>query len=202
MSDRVNPGDLEEELRQALSSIDPFITHSEREKLQLLAACLLEDGMRLDEKTPAHSLCDKLETKYSTPQRCVLMSRMLKMADVKLIHVQKLPSRKEGDAFDYTDPTCPSIPDFAFYEMMIYIVKILGAEWKSLAYRLTNDERGMAVSNISSPVNLFLCLIRTNTISPDDKDKSRAFLAKRLDDIGYKKAAKDLLGKYGTLMYI
>ena len=46
MSDRVNPGDLEEELRQALSSIDPFITHSEREKLQLLAACLLEDGMR------------------------------------------------------------------------------------------------------------------------------------------------------------
>ena len=110
---------------------------------------------------------------------------MLTMVDVKEEFVKQLPSVDKGEAFNTGEPAGSlNFPDFSFQKTMIMVIKELGDEWKQLANRLTDDERGTATGNIHSAPQLFMCLLKTNTISQERKNESYEFLASKLLDIG------------------
>lgn len=175
--------DFENRLQESLCRTNPFIEEGQFDLLHFVSTSCLEHGVA-EGVNSLTELFDALETKYFPKQSCVVLKEMLTMVNVKNEHVKHLPPVDKDEAFNTGSSTSSTFPDFSFQKMVIKVIKELGDDWQLLSSQCTDAERGTATGNIHSAPQLFMCLLKMNTISQERKDKSYEFLASKLVDIG------------------
>ena len=188
------------EIRRALSSVHRFMEPHQFEKVKFLTSCILKDG-KIEAVCNITDIYEELKTKYSQQtQICCILRRILTTAKVNPDYVKEIPSFNLSVEFTGKGE---QFPDLSFYETLIQVSDSLGDKWRSFANVLTDSERGLATANIHSGIHLLRCLMRAGTISPDYEEKSREFLAHRLDKVGKNDIAKKLSpkGKYKHARY-